>query len=207
MPEPVEHGRGDAPRTDASEFFEPLRVMLLSVSEAERYRLLCSFFADLAQGPGPRAAAAGADQERLETLSRRAQRLAEEKALVDDALAAAKADLEHRTKQLEAEQQRSKELERIVGEQRGRLQATQTQITELEQQLTAKTAQLYEAENQMTDMASPSGSEGARAADRSGLTAKTAQLSEVGGQRWVGFCSAAVRGLWLAAWGPREAAA
>ena len=149
MPEPVEHGRGNSPGTDAAELFEPLRVALLGVPEAERYRLVCAFFADLAQGPGPRAVGAGADHERLEALSKKVQRLGEEKALADDALAAAKADLEHRAKQLDAEQQRSKELERIAGDQRTRLQAAQTQVGELEQQVTAKTAQLYEAENQV----------------------------------------------------------
>lgn len=153
MAEPVQP-RGDHPPngsgTPGSDLLGPLGSALLKLPEPERFRLLGSFLVDLAarQEAGARPAAG----PEAEALSKKLQRLGEEKALLEDALAAAKADLSHRSKQLEAEQQRSTELERIVNDQRTRLQAAQKQAVELEGQLVAKNEQLYQAENQVEQL-------------------------------------------------------
>jgi hypothetical protein len=130
--------------------FEPLAAALLKLPEAQGYRLLGSFMLELAGRHEAGARAPGGPD--LEGLSKKLQRLGEEKALLDDSLAATKADLAHRAKQLEAEQQRSQELERILADQRARLQTAQKQVVELEAQLVAKNQQLYQAENRVEEL-------------------------------------------------------
>ena len=150
MPESVEKRPVSFQHSSAVELFEPLGAALLKLPEPERYRAIGAFLVELAgrqesAGRGPN----GPDSDGL---SKRLQRLGEEKAQLDDALAAAKADLALRAKQLEAEQQRSQEMERILGEQRTRLQTSQKELGELEAQLVARNKQLHDAENQVEQL-------------------------------------------------------
>jgi hypothetical protein len=147
MPEVTGQRWDGTPPANAAALLEPLGAALLKLSEPERIRLLGTLLIDLATRqeagglptPGPET----------EALGKKLHRLAEDKALLEDGLAAAEADLARRAKQVEAEQQRSGELERIVNDQRARLQSVQKEVAELEEQLIAKNRQLHETANQI----------------------------------------------------------
>jgi len=141
----TEQRRDSAPDTGALTLLEPVRAALAQAPEAQRYRVLAALLTELADQAA--AKGDGADRERLDALSKKATRLGEEKASLEDTLAATKADLSLRAKQLEAEQQRATELDRIVADQRTRLQTAQQQVAEYEEQLVAKNALLHEAES------------------------------------------------------------
>ncbi|MCK4340927.1 MAG: hypothetical protein KAY37_04310 [Phycisphaerae bacterium] len=140
-----------SPDSNTIELFEPLRAVLSQAPETERFRLLASFFVDLADRP--LAAADGVEPSQAELLAKKLTRVSEEKALLADTLAAAQADLERGTKQLEAEQQRAEELDRINADQRKRLKSAQDQIAELEGQVVAKNGQLHKAESRVEELA------------------------------------------------------
>ena len=146
MPENPEHRGDGSPQASAAALLDPLGAALLRLPEAERFRLLGSFFLTFA---GRHEAAAPVATPETEALAKKNQRLAEEKALLEDALAAAQSDLARRVKQLEAEQQRSAELERILTDQRTRHQGVQKEMGELEEQLVAKNRLLHEAESEL----------------------------------------------------------
>ncbi len=150
MPEPMEQRESHPHGNGAADLLGSLSTVLLKMPEPERYRLLGSFLVNLAarQEAAPRPAS-GPD---VEALSKKLQRLGEEKAQSADTLAATQADLAHRTRQLDAEQQRSQELERIVNDQRTRLQTAQKETVELEGQLVAKNERLYQVENQLEQL-------------------------------------------------------
>lgn len=150
MPESAEKRPVASPPSAAAEILAPLGAALLKLPEPERFRVLGDFLVELADKQEAAGRAPGAPD--LDGLSKRLQRLGEEKAQLDDALAATKADLALRAKQLEAEQQRSQEMERILGEQRTRLQASQKELGELEAQLIARGKQLHDAENQVEQL-------------------------------------------------------
>jgi hypothetical protein len=150
MPESVGQRPVSPPPSSAADIFAPLGAALLNLPEPERFRVLGDFLVELAGRQEAAARAPGAPD--LDGLSKRLQRLGEEKAQLDDALAAAGADLALRCKQLEAEQQRSQEMERILGEQRNRLQASQKELGELEAQLVARNKQVHDAENQVEQL-------------------------------------------------------
>ena len=146
----AEDKTGGGANRDVGALLEPVRTALARVGESERYRLLASFFEGLADS---RPAVSGeGDRQQSEVLAKKLARLAEEKALADDALAAARADLEHRAKQLEAERQRADEMERIATDQRGRLRTAQGQVAELEDQIVAKNRQLHEIESRVEEL-------------------------------------------------------
>ncbi len=142
---PVADSRRDNPPSASPELLGPLRAALAKSPEPERYRVLAALLTDLAEQT---ARPAGGDLGQAEALAKKLARLGEEKALTDDALAAAQADLEHRAKQVEAEQQRAKDLERLVNDQRARLKTAQDQIAGLEDQVVAKNAQLHQTESE-----------------------------------------------------------
>ncbi len=147
MPEVPQHHGDGSPQASAAALLDPLGAALLKLPETERFRLLGSFFVALAgrqEASGPPASA-----PEMELLAKKSQRLAEEKALLEDSLAAAQSDLARRVRQLEAEQQRSAELERILTDQRTRLQGVQKELNELEEQLVAKNRRLHEAESEL----------------------------------------------------------
>ncbi len=138
--------RDNSPNSSTAEVLQPLRAALAQAPEPERYRLLASLLTELAEQPAGRGD--GGNLAQADVLSKKLARLSEEKALVDDGLAACRADLEHRSKQIEAERQRAEELDRIVTDQRTRLRTTQGQVAELEEQVVAKNAQLHKLENE-----------------------------------------------------------
>ncbi len=140
----------NALRDAAGNAFESFRVALAKAPEPDRYRLLATFFEDLANHQQSQSGVSNAaEREHVELLGKKLQRINEERAQLADDLAASRADVEHRRKQLEAELERSSELERISNEQRERLKSTQQQFAELEEQVIAKNAALHEAENQV----------------------------------------------------------
>ncbi|MBN2445081.1 MAG: hypothetical protein JXO22_00010, partial [Phycisphaerae bacterium] len=151
MSERVEQKQGHEKGGLAAELLEPVRAALAKAPESERYRALAAFFSDLADGQTGGGGAA-AEAEQLAALSKKLTRLGEEKALVDDALAEARADLEHANRQIEADRERAKETERISTDQRTRLRAAQQQVDELEQQLIAKNSQLHEADSEVESL-------------------------------------------------------
>ncbi len=125
-----------------AEVLEPVRAALAAANESDRYRLLASLLAELAEASAngrPRAS------DEVDALSRRLQALSEEKASLQDSQSAVKSDLDHRTAQLEAEQTRGHELQLLNEEQRSRLDAIKKQFGDLEAQLTARNAELHDA--------------------------------------------------------------
>jgi len=111
MPESSEQRGNAAAGTDAGELLGRLEAALLRMPEAERLRTLGTFLVDFAGRQDTARRGAGPDADGL---AKKLQRLGEEKAQLEDALAATKADLLLRGKQLEGEQQRAQEMERIV---------------------------------------------------------------------------------------------
>ncbi len=148
----VEHMQGREPTSGTEQsaaLLETLRAQLGAVDEPTRYHLLASVFGELAResvSGRPANAAGASDQAR--TLARRVQSLAEEKAHLEDMLATTKADLAQRTAELEASQVRAAEQQRVVGEQRARLNAVQAERDELEAELVAKNSALHKAETE-----------------------------------------------------------
>lgn len=146
MPELPEQRSSATPEAEIS---QQLGAALTELPEPRRLLLLAAVLEEVGRRAQAAARKPAAD---VDGQAKKLQRLAEEKAELDDLLAAARADLAHRTATLEASQQRAAELERIVNDQRGRLQMAQQQVAELEGQLTAKTEQLYEAENKVEQL-------------------------------------------------------
>jgi len=127
---------------DAPVFFEPLLAGLAKTDEPERYRLIAALLGELAEqvrsgtdGYGP----ANADK----SLAKKLQLLGEQKATLNDTLAATSAELAHRETQLKAEQTRAEELQRIVDDQRARLETSQREQADIEAQTVAKNAELH----------------------------------------------------------------
>ncbi|MBK9118844.1 MAG: hypothetical protein IPM18_04470 [Phycisphaerales bacterium] len=146
MSEAAGQRRDGSSSGSATALFASLGDVLLKLPEPERYRQLGAFLTELAGQQETRSRPPSADGDGL---GKKLQRLGEEKAQLEDALAQARADLALREKHAEAERTRSQELDRIVAEQRNRLQSAQERITELESNLTAKSEALYEAENRL----------------------------------------------------------
>lgn len=124
--------------------FESLRAALVDATEGDRYRLLAAVFgefADVSSGSGNGRPAGS--QEEFDSLARKVHALTEEKASLRDRCAALKADLDHRGAQLEAEQTRAHELERLRDEQRARLDLLQKEFKSAEAQIVAKNAELH----------------------------------------------------------------
>ena len=169
---PVADDRRDDPPSASPALLQPLRAALGKAPEPERYRLLAALLTDLAEQTAARPG--GADPAQAEALAKKLARLGEENALIDDTLAATKADLEHRAKQLDAEQQRAKDLERIVNDQRTRMKAAQDQIAELEDQVVAKNAQLHQVESEAETLRI----KGQRAELAAGDTSRVDKLAE-----------------------------
>ncbi|MBN2559721.1 MAG: hypothetical protein JXQ75_02160 [Phycisphaerae bacterium] len=135
------------------ELFEPLRERFLDMEEAERHRLLGSLLVHLAEWNRTVAGGrAGEGAGGAESLGKRISALGEENAGLKDALAQAQADLAHHTKQLEAEQGRGQELQKIITEQRARLESLTNKVNELEAELVAKNSELHQAEVATDDL-------------------------------------------------------
>ena len=132
---------------------EPLLATLAGADEPERYRWLANLLAGLAkQSHGEGKARAGVPAEEIESLSKKVKALSEEKANVVDKLATTKADLDHHSRQLEAEQTRAHELQLIAEEQRGRLEAAQKKVQEIETKLEARNTEIHKAHLEIDDL-------------------------------------------------------
>jgi hypothetical protein len=125
--------------------------VLADLNEPQRFRILASLFEDLAERSS-RGRAEGAPASQIESLNKKIQSLHEDNASVNDSLAATRADLERRQAQLEAEQNRAEELQRIVDEQRGRLELLKKQIGDLEAQLEARGSEVHKAQRENEEL-------------------------------------------------------
>jgi len=119
-----------------------LSAHLAALDGAERYRCLVEFLGGLAQRENGMQEGSRAS-EQLDSLTKRVQRTTEENARLKDELATTRADLGMRTKQLEAEQTRSSQLEQVVESQRGRLDAMAREREELEQKLVTSNSEIH----------------------------------------------------------------
>lgn len=149
MSDPAAENARSATSAGANRLGESLSSAVAKLPEAERYRLLAELFAGLADRRAASGASAGAAAGELDAVQKKYQRLAEQKALADDALAAAKADLEHQARQADEARARAKELDQRAADQRGRLDAQQKRVSELEDELTSRNARLHEVESEL----------------------------------------------------------
>lgn len=140
-----QEGAGGPQAVETSGLLEPVRAAFTNMPEADRYRLLASLLLELAD-LSPAGKNGGSSAEQLAALTKRIQALGEEKATLSDTLATTRADLAHRTKQLEAERARGEELQPIVEDQRSRLESLKRQHEDLEAQVVAKNAELHRLE-------------------------------------------------------------
>ena len=120
-----------------------LREALAEVGESDRFRFLATLLAEWADQS---ANGQAGSSEEVEALTRKTQSLSEEKASLQDKVATLQADLDHRNKQLEAEQTRGHELGLLQEEQRARLEGLQTSVTDLEAQLVTRNHDLHKAQ-------------------------------------------------------------
>ena len=131
---------------------EPVRAALAELNEAQRYRLLASVLGDLADRNREADDNRGAAKAQIVALNKKTQGLQEENASANDSLAATRADLERRQAQLDAEQTRAEELQRIVDEQRGRLDLLKKQGADLQAQLEARGAEVHKVQRENEDL-------------------------------------------------------
>jgi predicted nucleic acid-binding Zn-ribbon protein len=127
------------------QLLEPLYKHLIQQDETERYRVLSRLLAQMESWTK-----AGGDQRKTELAAqaegwaKRNQTLQEENAGLKDALAQAQSDLERHTAQLKAEQTHAQGLDKIVAEQRMRLEALTKHVGGLETDLTARNAEIHQ---------------------------------------------------------------
>lgn len=121
-----------------SPLLNPLRGMLSSVAEAERRALIAALTAEFAAGV-PKSDAG-------EALARKLQQVEKERAEIQDELALARADLVRTQKQLEAEQSRAAELQRVAESSRSRGQASDKELAALEAKIVELNGALHQAE-------------------------------------------------------------
>ena len=159
---------------------DSVRIALSGVGAQQRYRLLASLFDELARAGD--AVVGGAGSEHLKALSKKIQTLGEECANLEDLLATTKADLAQKAALLDAEQVRSGEQERVLEEQRARLDALQSERAEMEAELVARANALHKAEVDNEQLLVQAQRAQARAADQSRVeraeTGKQEQAAE-----------------------------
>lgn len=132
----------------ASDLLAPLRSALAQTARWERYRVIASLLGELAESDAATENGRAVDADQLELVTKKMQRLREEKAAVDDALSALKADLAAATKQAELEATRAKELQRILDDQRARMETTQREFDRVEAELVQRNSELHRVEVQ-----------------------------------------------------------
>lgn len=136
---------------DTSELAEPVLETLAKFGEVQRYRFIASLLGELADRV--RAGGSAVSPEQIEALKKKIQALGEEKATLDDSLATTRADLARREKQLEAEDARASELQRVLNEQRERLKSVQKEHADREAELVAKNAELHRVQVENENLA------------------------------------------------------
>jgi hypothetical protein len=138
---------------------------LVGLGESERFRVFAALFerlaAESAQG------AAGARNEQFTALSKKLQKLGEERASIEDLLASTKADLGRKTALLEAEQTRAAEQDRIIQEQRARINDLLSERGELDAKLVERAGALHDVERQNEQLLVRAQRAEARASDQS----------------------------------------
>jgi hypothetical protein len=132
----------------SADLLGPLRSTLSQAARWERYRVLASLLGELAETDAATENGRAGEVEQVEALTKKMQRLREEKAAVDDQLAAQRADLAAATKQAEVEATRAKELQRIVDDQRARMETTQKEFDRVEAELVQRNSELHRVEVQ-----------------------------------------------------------
>ncbi len=159
-------GEADA----VSELWRPIQATLAELGEPERYRLLAGLLTQLAEqsADGTRRASDKAG----DALSKRIQKLEQERAALEDEARVIRADAAHREKQLEAEQARAGELQKVHDTQRARLEAVQKELGDLEAQLVARNNDLHKAESEKEQLLLKLQRTEQAAGDRSGLESR-----------------------------------
>ncbi len=139
---------GGAPlgNLDSGDALKPLRSVLSQTPKWDRYRLLASLLGEFADGDAAAENGRAADAEQVEQLSKKLQRLREEKAALDDMLAAMRADLALKNKQAELATAHATELQRIVDDQRQRLDRASKEVERLEAEVTTKNTETHRLE-------------------------------------------------------------
>lgn len=140
------------PSPRVTDALEHVAKSLSAGSEADRHRALRFFVGALGRATGIDDGRGTGEGVELEALSKRARVLQEEVASLRDHGAALAADLDHRIAQLQAEQKRSTEFEKLAGEQRERLVGSQREITNLEDRLRVRTEELGKTQRENDDL-------------------------------------------------------
>lgn len=120
---------------------DALRAAFGNMQESERYEHLAQLFNNFSEQA---AQAETGPLARVDELTAMLHRELEVKAGLEDALKSREADLTHRQAQLEAEQNRSKDLQGILDSQNSRLQELQLRTADLEKHIAAKEERYYE---------------------------------------------------------------
>ncbi|MHC5111671.1 MAG: hypothetical protein ACYTHJ_17540 [Planctomycetota bacterium] len=140
----------DARSSNAAEsLLGNLHHALMDVDETERYRLLSSLLAGLAERSGHSNGRAGATAEQVEELNERIRKLDHERASAVDDLKIIKAELEKSQGRVEDEVNLATQLKASVEEQRHRLDKLQQENEDLKAEVVAKNNALHRAEVEM----------------------------------------------------------
>lgn len=131
---------------DSGDALKPLRSVLAQTPKWDRYRLLASLLGEFADGDAAAENGRAADAEQVEQLSKKLQRLREEKAALDDTLAAMRADLALKEKQAELATAHAAELQKIVDDQRQRLERASKEVDRLEAEIATKNTETHRLE-------------------------------------------------------------
>lgn len=145
-------GLSESVTADARKLFGPVRAALLEADESHRYRLLASLLVQLADTGDGATGRKMVPAEQLDSFAKKVQSLDQERATLDDSLKSTRADLDQCRKQLEAEQVRAQELQKLIDEQRARLQTMTNDASSMEAELVAKNAELHKAEVKIDEL-------------------------------------------------------
>ena len=122
----------------ASPLLNPLRGMLSSVADGERRALIAALTVEFVPG--------GGRSDPGEQVGKRLQQLEKEKATLEDELSLSKADLVRTQKQLEAEQSRAAELQKVSEKTRSRGQASDQELSVLEAKVIELNSAMHQSE-------------------------------------------------------------
>lgn len=121
----------------ASPLLPYLRNMLAAVADAERRSLIVALTADFTPG---------ARMDHAESVGKKLQQLEKDKATLEDDLRVTRADLTRARKQLEAEQSRAEELQKVAETSRARLLSSEKEFGTLEARVIELNSALHQAE-------------------------------------------------------------
>jgi len=124
---------------------ETLRVRLSEMSDADRSQCLVALLVELASGRGNGRAV---DPAQFEQLGKRVQSLGEDNARLTHRIQELEADVEANRGQVEAEKKRSAAFQKIIDEQRGRVDTLGRRNTDLETDVAAKNDRVQQLERE-----------------------------------------------------------